>query len=108
MVTRLFCLCLFKEALSISFGLIMFIRLDNRIPRGLAMLAGVLLTLGRYSQSENSWTTLFNHLSTQNTATIASTLASPIDYGMQYHVQFGGVTKFVGCLCSCTNQLRSG
>ena len=85
-----------------------FVRLDNRIPSGLAMLAGVLLTLGRYSQSENSWTTLFNHLSTQNTATIASTLASAIAYGMQYLVQFGGVTMFVGGLLSYKNHVRSG
>src|SRR5207245_9060211 len=72
------------------------------------MLAGVLLTLGRYSQSENSWTTLFNHLSTQNTATIASTLASAIAFGMQYLVQFGGVTMFVGGLLSYKNHVRSG
>ncbi|HZD12643.1 MAG TPA: hypothetical protein VE177_03900 [Candidatus Binatus sp.] len=73
----------------------------------LSMLAGVLLTLGRYTQSENAWSNLFAHLSGSN-ATLGSIIASGIAFVMQYLVQFGGVTMFVGGVLSYRNHIRSG
>lgn len=72
------------------------------------MLAGVLMTLGRYSQSENAWTNLFTNLSSQGTATLGSIIASTIAFIMQYLVQFSGVTMFIGGLLSYKNHVRSG
>ncbi len=71
------------------------------------MLAGVLMTLGRYSQSQNAWTTLFTNLSGQNT-TFAGAFASAVAFVMQYLVQFSGMTMFVGGLLSYKNHVRSG
>ncbi len=87
-----------------------FVNIDNRYSSGLAIIAGIILTLTRPilsnllpTQASNPWAVLFTNLSSNGT-TIFSVLAGTISI----LVQIGGATILIGGVLCYTNHLRLG